>query len=225
LRLDLRAGWRAAPPCDDFSSASSDFSALGAFFWPFVTPSSSRSSAWVVPGQPRTRVPDVVGSRLPRPYHFPARIQSFQAFAAPFPGDSGLPSASRAARRAPGPGGGGVGDPALRHPARSTRPRPRGSGAATGRRLPRRCACGSSRFRSASTHHRCMPRRFSHFEGFQWFAARKIFPLLDFRRMTRVMQATRPQDRRNSRLLKFHRKLEADLCILFMGRFWTGEGR
>ena len=28
------------------------------------------------------------GSRLPRPYHFRARIQSFQAVAAPFPGDS-----------------------------------------------------------------------------------------------------------------------------------------
>jgi len=27
------------------------------------------------------------GSRLPRPYHFRARIQSFQAVAAPFPGD------------------------------------------------------------------------------------------------------------------------------------------
>jgi hypothetical protein len=29
-----------------------------------------------------------VGSRLPRPYHFRARIQSFQAVAAQFPGDS-----------------------------------------------------------------------------------------------------------------------------------------
>ena len=38
--------------------------------------------------QPRARVPDLVGSRPPRPYHFPARIQSFQAVAAPFPGDS-----------------------------------------------------------------------------------------------------------------------------------------
>jgi hypothetical protein len=36
---------------------------------------------------PRGRVPDVVGSRLPRPYHFRAQIQSFQAVAAPFPGD------------------------------------------------------------------------------------------------------------------------------------------
>jgi hypothetical protein len=32
-----------------------------------------------------------VGSRLPRPYHFRARIQSFQAVAAPFPGDSVCP--------------------------------------------------------------------------------------------------------------------------------------
>jgi hypothetical protein len=39
-------------------------------------------------GQPRARVPDIVGTRLPSPYHFRARIQSFQAVAAPFPGDS-----------------------------------------------------------------------------------------------------------------------------------------
>jgi hypothetical protein len=45
------------------------------------------SSAEVAHGRPRGRVPDVVGSKLPRPYHFPARIQSFQAVAAPFPGD------------------------------------------------------------------------------------------------------------------------------------------
>ena len=38
------------------------------------------------------RVPDLVASTLPRPYHFPAWIQSFQAVAAPFPGDSVLPS-------------------------------------------------------------------------------------------------------------------------------------
>src|SRR5271154_6096174 len=43
------------------------------------------------------RVPDLVGSRLPSPYHFRARIQSFQAVAAPFPGDSVLLS-----RRPPG---------------------------------------------------------------------------------------------------------------------------
>src|SRR5271155_1973036 len=49
------------------------------------------------PHQPRSRVPDLVGSRLPSPYHFRARIQSFQGVATPFAGDSVLPSASRAA--------------------------------------------------------------------------------------------------------------------------------
>ncbi len=50
------------------------------------------SSAGVAHGPPRARVPHLVGSRLPRPYHFRARIQSFQGVAAPFPGDSVLPS-------------------------------------------------------------------------------------------------------------------------------------
>src|ERR1700678_1536944 len=45
------------------------------------------SSAEVAHGRPRGRVPDVVGSRLLRPYHSRARIQSFQAVAAPSPGD------------------------------------------------------------------------------------------------------------------------------------------
>src|SRR5271170_8012365 len=40
------------------------------------------------PRQPRARLPDVVGSGLPSPYHFRARIQSFQGVAAPFAGDS-----------------------------------------------------------------------------------------------------------------------------------------
>ena len=40
------------------------------------------------PRQPRARVPDVVGSGLPSPYHFRARIQSFQGVAAPFAGES-----------------------------------------------------------------------------------------------------------------------------------------
>jgi hypothetical protein len=48
----------------------------------------SGSSAEVARGRLRGRVPDLVGSRLPRPYQFPARIQSFQAVAAPFPGDA-----------------------------------------------------------------------------------------------------------------------------------------
>ena len=39
-------------------------------------------------GRPRARIPDVVAWRLPRPYHFRARIQSFQVVAAPFPGNS-----------------------------------------------------------------------------------------------------------------------------------------
>ena len=43
-------------------------------------------------GQHLACVLDLVAPRLPRPYHFPARIQSFQAVAAPFPGDSVLPS-------------------------------------------------------------------------------------------------------------------------------------
>jgi hypothetical protein len=48
-------------------------------------------------GQPRA-VPDVVGSGLASPYHFRARIQSFQTLAAPFPGDSVLPSGPLAPR-------------------------------------------------------------------------------------------------------------------------------
>jgi hypothetical protein len=43
-------------------------------------------------GQHLARVLDIVASRHPRPYHFRALIQSFQAVAAPFPGDSVLPS-------------------------------------------------------------------------------------------------------------------------------------
>ena len=49
------------------------------------------------PRQPRLRVPDLVDSRFPSPYHFRARIQSFQGVAAPFLGDSVFPAASRAA--------------------------------------------------------------------------------------------------------------------------------
>ena len=39
-------------------------------------------------GRPCARVPHLVASRPPRPYHFRARIQSFQVVAAPFPGNS-----------------------------------------------------------------------------------------------------------------------------------------
>src|SRR5271168_4016165 len=52
---------------------------------------SPGSPAGVAHGQPRA-VPDLVGSGLASPYHFRARIQSFQTVAAPFPGDSVLPS-------------------------------------------------------------------------------------------------------------------------------------
>jgi len=48
--------------------------------------------------QPRARVPHLVGSTLARPYHFRARIESFQVVAAPFPGNSVLPSGPLAAR-------------------------------------------------------------------------------------------------------------------------------
>ncbi len=51
--------------------------------------------------------PYLVGTRLPRPYHFPARIQSFQAIAAPFPGMWTAPIGRRPTleeRAAAGPG-------------------------------------------------------------------------------------------------------------------------
>ena len=65
---------------------------------PELQPCHSRgSSTGVARGQPRVCVPHLVGSRLPSPYHSRARIQSFQGVAAPFPGDSVLPAASRAA--------------------------------------------------------------------------------------------------------------------------------
>jgi hypothetical protein len=43
----------------------------------------------------RAPAPHLVGLRFPRPYHFPARIQSFQCLAATFPGDSVCRSLSR----------------------------------------------------------------------------------------------------------------------------------
>jgi hypothetical protein len=97
-------GERGVAPGADFSFASSDFKTLGAFFCNFATFHSGGPSPGVAHGQPRARVPHLVGSRLPSPYHFQARIQSFQAFAAPFPGDSILPSRSRGPRTyAPNP--------------------------------------------------------------------------------------------------------------------------
>jgi hypothetical protein len=90
---------RLEPPMPGahFSSASSDFKVLGAFFCNYGNLSFSRLVSRGSHGQARARVPDLVGSRLPSPYHFRARIQSFQDDATPFPGDSVLPSASRAA--------------------------------------------------------------------------------------------------------------------------------
>ncbi len=55
-------------------------------------------SCGVAHGQPRAPLLHLVGSRLPSPYHFRARIQSFQPVAAPFPGDSVLPSGPLAPR-------------------------------------------------------------------------------------------------------------------------------
>jgi hypothetical protein len=90
------------PPClGEFISASCDFKTLGAFFCNSATlatvatvqrVTSKLPNLSVSPiGQP-PRVPDLVGSRPPSPYHFRARIQSFQAVAAPFPGGSVLPA-------------------------------------------------------------------------------------------------------------------------------------
>ena len=56
---------------------------------------SCGSSAGVAHHQPHARAPDVVGSGLSSPYHFRARIQSFQTVAAPFSGDLLLPSLAR----------------------------------------------------------------------------------------------------------------------------------
>jgi hypothetical protein len=65
------------------------------------SPPTTFANSWIGPGErwsAARRVLHLVGSRLPRPYHFRARIQSFQAVAAPFPGDFGLPSGSRSLR-------------------------------------------------------------------------------------------------------------------------------
>ena len=88
-----------------FSFASNVFNGLGAFFCNFGQHRNLcrcfGASAGVAPGQPRARVPHLVGSMLPRPCHFPAGIQSFQAVAAPFPGDSVLPRALAPRSRRP----------------------------------------------------------------------------------------------------------------------------
>jgi hypothetical protein len=83
---------------DNFSFASNDFRALAAFFCSLVTPEQPRPLSVGAHGEPRARVPHLVASRLPRHYHFRALIQSFQAVAEPFPGDSILRPGSLALR-------------------------------------------------------------------------------------------------------------------------------
>ena len=105
LTIRVASEWRNVGA--DFSSASSDFRALGAFFCPPVASATfSRLIGRSRARSARAHVPDLVGSRPPRPYHFRARIQSFQAVAAPFPGGSVLQSGRERwdrerARRAP----------------------------------------------------------------------------------------------------------------------------
>src|SRR5271156_6328026 len=91
----LPQGKKGGAPGADFSFASSEFKTLGAFFCNFATLSFLGRQPGVAHGQSCAPVPDLVGSRFPSPYHFRARIQSFQAVAAPFPGDSVLPSATK----------------------------------------------------------------------------------------------------------------------------------
>jgi hypothetical protein len=71
------------------------FQNLGRLFLQLLQPCHS---CGVAHGQPRARLLHLVGSRLPGPHHFRARIQSFQPVAAPFPGDSVLPSGPLAPR-------------------------------------------------------------------------------------------------------------------------------
>jgi hypothetical protein len=63
-----------------------------------TSPSRPPFSAGGGHDQPRVRLPHLVASRRPRPYHFQPQIQSFQHVAAPFPTDSVLPSGSLAPR-------------------------------------------------------------------------------------------------------------------------------
>src|SRR5271155_539810 len=77
-----------------FSMAWAPFSATLADSGIFVVVSARQPESR--PVSRAARILHLVGSRLPRPYHFPARIQSFQAVAAPFPGE--LRSAVRPSR-------------------------------------------------------------------------------------------------------------------------------
>ena len=122
-------------------------------------------------GQPRAPVPHLVGSTPPRPYHFRALIQSFQVVAAPFPGDSGLPSASRAAipateaprfKRSTIGSGSPTREPGRERPAREPRhPRVAPSSLAPG--VPPAHGTASRKIEF-----------FPHFVSFQGFAGRKI---------------------------------------------------
>src|SRR5271169_5960336 len=80
-----------SPPNRNRPNAVLRFKALGAFFCNFAIPGPPPFLSVGARGQLRARILDLVASRLPRPYHFRARIQSFQVVAAPFPGDSVLP--------------------------------------------------------------------------------------------------------------------------------------
>jgi hypothetical protein len=87
-RLALATGSILAHPEQgaDFSSASRNFKALGAFFCNYAT-------VTVPARQPESRTLSLepctisCGFEASEPYQFRARIQSFQAVAAPFPGD------------------------------------------------------------------------------------------------------------------------------------------
>jgi hypothetical protein len=80
----------------DFNSASSDFKALGAFFCNFVLLEARQPEWRTVSLRPCTTS---CRFEVSEPNHFRARIQSFQAVAAPFPGDP-------AHRREPDPANG-----------------------------------------------------------------------------------------------------------------------
>ena len=90
--VECMRGVQAAEGRRRFQFCIERFQVVGRLFlqlatWSLSTLAFSQLSVGA-DGQPRGRVPDVVASRLLRPYHFPALIQSFQSVAAPFPGDS-----------------------------------------------------------------------------------------------------------------------------------------
>jgi hypothetical protein len=102
---------------------------------------SSGTASEVAHSQPRARAPDLVGSILPSPYQFRARIQSYQALAAPFPGDSARERIDLAT-------GEHLRDDLRRRRTVSPRPRPRSSAAAGSEFAdPRSCGAAHARFR------------------------------------------------------------------------------